>query len=175
MRVQTSDMAPARPSRRLHRAIGGFAPQVARRGTLRLCSVAIGLIVFAGGCASPRPVLYPNATYERAGQSQVERDIEFCMDRAKAFLGRSDGVMDPRVKEVTTQTARGAVAGAAVGAVAGAVSGDAGQGAKIGAATGATGGFLSGLFRGGSRVDPVYANFVERCLRDKGYEPIGWR
>lgn len=168
-------MTSARPSWRLHRAIGSFALHFAWRSTVRPFSLAIGLVAFAGGCASPRPVLYPNAAYERAGQSQVERDIAFCMDRAKAFLGQSSGVMDPRVKQVTTQTARGAVAGAAVGAVAGAVSGDAGQGAKIGAATGATGGFLSGLFRSGSRVDPVYANFVERCLRDKGYEPIGWR
>ena len=23
--------------------------------------------------------------------------------------------------------------------------------------------------------DPVYRNFVEKCLRDKGYEPIGWQ
>jgi hypothetical protein len=23
--------------------------------------------------------------------------------------------------------------------------------------------------------DPVFRNFVDRCLREKGYDPIGWR
>jgi hypothetical protein len=23
--------------------------------------------------------------------------------------------------------------------------------------------------------DPVFKNFVNRCLKEKGYDPIGWR
>ena len=58
----------------------------------------------------------------------------------------------------------------------GAIYGSAGQGAAAGAAGGATAGLLSRLFRGGSSSpDPVYANFVNRCLQEKGYEPIGWK
>jgi hypothetical protein len=47
----------------------------------------------------------------------------------------------------------------------------------VGAATGAAAGFTGTVLRGssGRRVDPVFANFVERCLRERGYEPIGWR
>ncbi len=99
------------------------------------------------------------------------------MSRARAFLGGAQRAGHRPAEDVARQTAAGAAAGAAVGAVAGAVSGDAGHGAKVGAATGATGGFLSGIFRAGAggRVDPVFAGFVERCLRERGYEPIGWR
>jgi hypothetical protein len=52
-----------------------------------------------------------------------------------------------------------------------------GQGAVIGAATVATAGLLSGIFDawGSCEVDPVYSNFVDRCLRERGYEPIGWK
>jgi hypothetical protein len=25
-----------------------------------------------------------------------------------------------------------------------------------------------------SQPSPIYKRFVERCLRDKGYEPLGW-
>jgi hypothetical protein len=25
------------------------------------------------------------------------------------------------------------------------------------------------------KPDPVFKKFVEQCLRDKGYQPIGWR
>lgn len=139
------------------------------------CSILFGLL--AAGCASPRPVLYPNPAYERAGPVRAEQEIQLCMEQARAYLGRSPGSAESRLGVVAGETARGAAAGAAVGAVAGAVSGEAARGAKIGAATGGTGEFLRGLF--GStrphRLDPIYVNFVERCLRDKGYEPIGWR
>jgi hypothetical protein len=69
----------------------------------------------------------------------------------------------------------GAGVGAAGGAVGGAISGGAGIGAAIGAASGAVIGFLSSLF--GRRPGPnaTYTNFVDRCLREKGYEPIGWQ
>ncbi|GIW43172.1 MAG: hypothetical protein KatS3mg077_0454 [Candidatus Binatia bacterium] len=138
------------------------------------------LLVWVGlssGCANPRPVLYPNAHYERVGEVIAQRDIDDCMRKARAFVGGSSARAQ-QSKQVVRSTAAGAAAGAAIGAVGGAVSGgDAGKGAAVGAATGATGGFLSSLLhpfeaRG---TDPVFANFVERCLRDKGYEPIGWR
>jgi hypothetical protein len=33
---------------------------------------------------------------------------------------------------------------------------------------------MRGIFRG-RRNDPVFQRFVERCLRDRGFETIGWR
>ena len=55
----------------------------------------------------------------------------------------------------------------------GAVLGRAGRGAAVGAATGATGGFLRGLFKG-RQPSQVHKRFVDKCLRDRGYEPLGW-
>ena len=60
-------------------------------------------------------------------------------------------------------------------AVGGALAGNAGTGAAVGAATGATAGLLHSIFSQADSKDPIYVNFVERCLREKGYEPIGWR
>ena len=65
--------------------------------------------------------------------------------------------------------------GAAIGAVAGAVSGGgAGTGAAIGAATGATAGVVHGAATS-VEPSPIYKGFVDRCLRERGYEVIGWQ
>jgi hypothetical protein len=52
--------------------------------------------------------------------------------------------------------------------------GGAGRGAAIGAATGATAGAVHGAVKS-SGPSPIYKNFVDRCLREKGYEVIGWQ
>jgi len=62
----------------------------------------------------------------------------------------------------------------AIGAAGGAVRGSPGTGAAVGAATGTTAGFLRGLFKAGE-PSPVYKNFVNHCLRERGYEPVGWQ
>jgi len=64
--------------------------------------------------------------------------------------------------------------GAASGAAVGAVLGDAGTGAAAGAAGGISRGLIGALFDS-NEADPVYRNFVDRCLREQGYEPIGWK
>ncbi|HVN39861.1 MAG TPA: hypothetical protein VMW19_16985 [Myxococcota bacterium] len=133
----------------------------------------VALVLATGllGCASPRPVLYPNATYERVGKETAEADIDTCVARAKENVKSRDA------QEVATDTAGNAAAGGAAGAVGGAISGGgAGMGAAIGAATAATWGFVKGLFRVGTRgPDDVQRRFAERCLADRGYEVIGWR
>jgi hypothetical protein len=58
--------------------------------------------------------------------------------------------------------------------VGGASTGRAGTGAAVGAASGATAGLLSGLWRSRDR-DPIYMTYVDTCLREKGYQPIGWK
>jgi len=60
---------------------------------------------------------------------------------------------------------RGAATGAANSATIGAAAG--------GGAAGATRGLIRGLF-GNRGPSAVYKNFVNRCLREKGYDPIGW-
>ena len=65
-------------------------------------------------------------------------------------------------------------AGAAGGGEAAiALAGAAGRGAGIGAAMGATVALISSVFSPAA-PNPAYRAFVERCLRDRGFEPVGW-
>jgi len=125
-------------------------------------------ILTLSACAASRPVLYPNAHLARVGQGQVEQDVAACRGLADQYIA-SGGA-----GTVAGSTAVGGGAGAAIGAAGGAVRGSAGTGAAVGAATGATAGFLRGLFKA-SEPSPVYKNFVNHCLRERGYEPVGWQ
>jgi outer membrane lipoprotein SlyB len=125
------------------------------------------LILLGWGCSSPRPILYPNSHLETVGQSQADGDIADCRNLADEYVASNKG------RNVATSTGVGAGVGAATGAVGGAVLGHPGLGAGVGAATGATGGLLRGLFRS-SQPSPAYKNFVNHCLKKRGYEPIGW-
>lgn len=75
--------------------------------------------------------------------------------------------------QVAGSTAAGGAIGSAAGAVGGAVVGHPGRGAMVGAASGATGGLLRGLFRK-SPPSQAFKQFVNRCLQERGYEPVGW-
>jgi outer membrane lipoprotein SlyB len=140
-------------------------------GTLLLCLLVVG-------CAASRPALYPNEKYNSVGQAQAERDIDDCMARAQAAVGSGAGTSEAAGR-VARDTTVGAAGGAAVGTVAGAIGGNgAGEGAAVGAASGAVAGLfysLVGLFQSGGSQDPVFQNFVTRCLQERGYEPIGWK
>lgn len=133
------------------------------------------LVAAVAGC-SMRPRLYPNDQYNRVGEAVAEGDVDECMRQAEQFV-KAGGETEAKARDAASQTAKGAVFGGAVGAVGGAVYGDPGRGAAAGAATGATAGLLNSLFGGvfqRRQPDPTYANFVDRCLREKGYEPLSW-
>ncbi len=68
------------------------------------------------------------------------------------------------------------VGGAAVGASAGLVGGPTGIaiGAAAGGAVGAVLGLLGGTYKP-LQPQQDYAAFVERCLKEKGYETDGWQ
>ena len=132
--------------------------------------IAIPLTLMAVGCASPAPVLYPNAHLEAVGRAAAERDIEDCQAQAEAHGASAE---EGKGGKVAGSTAAGGGAGAATGAAGGAVRGVPGTGAAIGAATGAAAGLVRGLFTP-SQPSQVYKRFVENCLWDLGYEPIGW-
>ena len=134
----------------------------------RLPSALIGLLLV--GCASPEPVLYPNERLRAVGEAGAERDIAECRQLAKAAGAR--GELD-EAGRAAANVGVGGAAGAATGAVGGAVTGAPGTGAAVGAATGATAGLLRSIF---SRPEPspAYRGFVERCLRERGYDPVGW-
>ena len=138
----------------------------------RLAPAVVTLLMIAAGCAhSQSPVLYPNAKLKEAGKAQADAEISTCRSLADDYVSSGGAT----AKEIGKDTAAGGVGGAAVGSVAGAVSGGgAGRGAAIGAATGATAGAVHGTFKS-SGPSPVYKNFVDRCLRERGYEVIGWQ
>ena len=122
------------------------------------------------GCASTRPVLYPNEHFNAVGSEAAERDIASCMDLAESAGADSDS---SDAGQAAARTAGGAAVGAAAGAVGGAVGGAAGSGAAIGAATGATAGLLHWIFSKPKR-SPAFENFVNRCLQERGYQTVGW-
>ena len=136
---------------------------------VRSCGLLIIMLLVAG-CAAPKPILYPNAHLQQVGKEVADRDIDECREMAKeAGATPSQG----KTGQVAGSTAAGGAIGSAAGAVGGAVVGHPGRGAMVGAASGATAGFLRGLFH---RSPPSNANkqFVQRCLKERGYDPVGW-
>lgn len=76
---------------------------------------------------------------------------------------------------VVRRGAEGAAVGAAAGAAGAAVyGGDIGRAAGTGAAAGAAAGAVRGGFDAAD-PNPTYRRFVERCLRERGYDVIGWQ
>jgi hypothetical protein len=139
----------------------------------RLPIISLCLMLAVGqlaGCAGPKPVLYPNSHFQEVGEELAEKDVAECEEFAEKYVSESNAG-----EKVAGQTAMGGAIGAAGGAVGGAIAGNVGLWAAIGAAVGATQGLLRGIF-GASQADPspVYKNFVNRCLKERGYEPMGW-
>ena len=135
-------------------------------GNIVRCAVVLAL----AGCSSSKPILYPNDHYRQVGAETAESDIKACMALAKeAGASPSQG----KTAETATNTVVGGAVGSAAGAVGGAVFGNAGSGAMVGAASGATAGFLRGLFSS-SAPSGTFTNLVDRCLRERGYDPAGW-
>jgi uncharacterized protein YcfJ len=137
---------------------------------VRLLAVGwLSLLTLAGCAGAQKPVLYPNDHLQQVGQEQAERDIEACRKFA------SEHVAGTAAKDIGKDTVVGAAGGAAIGAVGGAVSGGgAGRGAAIGAATGGTAGAVHGAVKQ-TEPSPIYKQFVNRCLRERGYDVVGWQ
>ena len=129
----------------------------------------IGIAVFLLACAKKRPVLYPNATYQAAGATVAQGDIDDCIQ-----LAADHGHATDSGKNVATSTVKGAAVGAAMGGAVGAVTGRPGRGLAAGAAGGGAGGMARGALKSGD-PDAIERRFVEQCLRDKGYKVIGWK
>ena len=128
------------------------------------------IMLLVAGCAAPKPILYPNTHLREVGEEVADRDIDECREMAK-----DAGATASQAKsgQVAGSTAAGGAIGSASGAVGGAVVGHPGRGAMVGAAGGATAGFLRGLFRR-SPPSNAYKQFVQRCLKERGYDPVGW-
>jgi hypothetical protein len=127
-------------------------------------------ILAAVGCAPQRPVLYPNSKLNSVGTDAAQADIDECIRMAEAN-GATDGSSGGKIAK---DTAKGAVIAGVAGAAVGAIFGNWGRGALVGAVGG---GVASGTRSAwdSNNPDPIFKEFVNRCLREKGYEPIGWK
>jgi outer membrane lipoprotein SlyB len=143
-----------------------IAGAVCRKHRLKPFFVFSALLFFTG-CAHG-PILYPNAHLKMVGEERAHRDIQECDRLAEQYV-KSRAALG-----AAKSTAGGAAAGAIIGGAMGSVTGNLGRGAAIGAAGGAAAGLIRGAVRA-SQPSPVHKNFVDRCLREKGYEPIGWQ
>lgn len=133
-------------------------------------ATALFAILMLVGCSSPRPVLYPNDHLQQVGEEVSQQDIAECIALADAADLESSQAAD-----AAKRTAGGAAVGTATGAAAGAISGGgAGTGALVGLAVGSITGFFSWLFRS-KKPEPVYVNYVNICLSERGYQTIGWK
>ena len=106
---------------------------------MRLPRTAGIFLIMIAGCASPRPVLYPNDHARRVGGLAADRDIDDCIRQAEE-----------------SRSAAGVPENGASGAV------PSNRAAAI-----------SGLF-GKPELSPGQKVFVNKCLRDKGYDPVDW-
>jgi len=132
--------------------------------------VAWVLVLIVAGCATQRPVLYPNTKLKRVGNEVAQREIDDCMRLAEQY-----GVSPGRGDKVARGAGGGAAVGGATGAVAGAIGGrNVGDAAAAGAAIGGTAGAVRGAVRSDRPSEP-YRGFVQRCLRERGYDVIGWQ
>lgn len=147
----------------------------------RASRLAIGVVAVAclAACAntgpqssSAKPVLYPNETFNRMGAQAAQAHVQACEGQAR------EAGLAPRLED--NAVGRGAVRGAAVGGTLGAVAGifnggigrvaeNAARGAVAGGATGA----VNESFNN-DKPNPIYRNFVSRCVQEKGLEVIGW-
>ncbi|MBC8414742.1 MAG: hypothetical protein ISR96_08035 [Nitrospira sp.] len=130
--------------------------------------VCLCLGLFAS-CATQRPVLYPNHTLKEQGGEAAQAAVDECMRLAAEY-----GAEGSAGSELAKDAAGNAAVAGAAGAAAGAVLGNIGKGAAAGAAGAGAATLASGLFRS-NKPDPVFRSFVERCLIEQEYSPIGWK
>ena len=124
-------------------------------------------VTMSSGCATNKPILYSSAGTTGGGEAAIAE----CHALAVAAGAHPTG---GQIGEVARDTTRGAALGAATGAVGGALAGAAGRGAGIGAAMGATAVLIGSVFSPAA-PNPAYRAFVERCLRDRSFEHVGWQ
>jgi hypothetical protein len=139
-----------------------------RRSAPVRCAALGAAALALAGCAAKRPVFYPNAAYQRAGEAGARRDVDECREFAKG-----QGHATNPAARAGARTTDGAAVGAATGAAIGAVLGDAARGAAAGAAGGGARSLLRGLVAW-REPDPIERGFVQECLHERGYRVIGW-
>ena len=140
--------------------------------TTLICMAGVTLALV--GCATPvaQPAFYPNAYYQQVGPAQAQADAAAC-----AQLAQQSQVGGVNRIDAEHAAAAGATGVATAGVVGSVLSGghlrdmkDIAVGAVAigagGAAATAAGESVSG--------SPLYRQFVQQCLAERGYHVIGW-
>ncbi len=139
---------------------------------MAVASLLAGCAATGPGSPSARPVLYPNAALNQVGEAQGRAEADVCISRAlQAGL-----TADQKNNEIGRRAGEGAATvgvASVVGALITGRSSDVLRAGATGAAIGGSAGAVSGAFHN-DRVSPVYRQFVQRCLSEKGFEVIGW-
>lgn len=120
-------------------------------------------------------MLSSNEHLIRVGPDVAQQDIDNCMERAKATSTERPSDAN---QNAVGGAATSSIAGAAAGGAGGAVFGQAAQGAAAGAVGGVVGSLTQALIQGLFRPKPpdlTNQQLVDSCLRQKGYEPAGWK
>lgn len=140
--------------------------------TLTAAALLAGCATAGPGSASAKPVLYPNATLNRVGEAQGRIEADICIARAlQAGL-----TADQNNNEVGRRAGEGAATAGVASAVGALITGrgsDVLRAGAAGAAIGGSAGAVSGAFHN-DKASPVYRQFVQRCLSEKGFDVIGW-
>ena len=143
----------------------------ARRMALLLTCVAVASCA-STAAGSSRPVLYPNAAYNRVGDVQAQNEVAACQSRASAA-----GLQAEQGSRVAQRAGESAAVAGVAGALGALVFGRGTEGMMRsgvgGAAIGGAAGATQAAVRGG-QLNPVYRSFVQRCLSEKGFDVIGW-
>jgi hypothetical protein len=121
------------------------------------------------GCATPQPVIYSNG--RQINEERLARDTAACRQRADQAVGLNQGR-----KGVAQKAAEGSVIGAVTGAVTGLFKGsnEMWERAGIGLATGGVGVAVKAMVDL-NKPDKVYEEYVERCMKERGHDILGWR
>lgn len=149
------------------------APAVTRIKKYGAHSARCLLLLTLVACAGPEPILKSTTYLQLHGKEQAEREAAVCGLKAERS-GLQHGTN--RSGNAGAGATLGLIGGAAVGASAGLVGGPTGIaiGAAAGGAVGTVLGLLAGTYKP-PQPGQEYAAFVERCLKEKGYEIEGWQ
>ncbi len=107
------------------------------------------LMFFLSAC-SKRPILHPNGRLQKSGKVQANKDIKYCMKWARKSGVMKNSSVDEAKKSGEDYTKSP-------------------DSMEYG---GAANSFLFGIF---NRDPKHYQYWVNRCLREKGYDPIAWK
>jgi len=147
-----------------------------------LCNRRVALLAAClslASCASTgpdssaaRPVLYPNAAFNRVGEIQAQNEVAACLSRANA-----SGLRAEQGNQMVQRAGEGAAVAGVASAVGALVFGRGAEGMLRAGAGGAAIGGAAGVTQAavrGDRPSSLYRSFVQRCLSEKGFDVIGW-